>query len=403
MESTENKQTPYAQSGILFVIGAVVTGIITLVILYLTHKAVPFMMDDLWYSTRLYDEEPVRSLKDVVDAQIWHYNNWGGRSVTHGLLQLLLMAGESFADLCNVAVTVLLSFLLCLVAAGERPVGSLFFDHTSAHRVSRIAETVWLLTLGTGLLIGLNANWKMSMFWQAGAANYLYITVFLLLFLFVYLRELGEDTPRSLPGITLWILPLGLISGWSNENMGPTLWLVSLFCILYLRKTGRGIRLWMVLGNLSVLLGSLLCILAPGNRIRAAEAETGIGPLWKLFLRSYGECTAVFSFLFPTLLITGFLLMMTFILGVRLRLQDLVLLCAALLSWGAFILSPHYPDRATFGTLVLLLCANLSLADGILKKEKKSRMWLFLLALLIWLRAMYVLFEFLSISWGWIR
>ncbi len=401
MENTENKQTPYARSRILFVIGAFLTGIITLVILYLTHKAVPFMMDDLWYSTRLYDEEPVRSLKDVADAQIWHYNNWGGRSMTHGLLQLLLMAGETFADLCNVAVTVLLSFLLYLVAAGERPVGSLFSDGHDT--TSRTVLWIWLLTLGTGFLIGLNANWKMSMFWQAGAANYLYITVFLLLFLFVYLRELGENVPRSLPGITVWILPLGLVSGWSNENMGPTLWLVSVFTILHIRKKGRRIPLWTILGSATVLLGSLLCILAPGNRIRAVEAETGIGPLWKMFLRGYAESTAVFSFLFPTLVITVFLLIMTFITGLKLRLQDLVLLCAALLSWGAFLLSPHYPDRATFGTMVLLICANLSMADGILKKEKKGRMGFFLLALLIWLRAMYVLFEFLSISWGWIR
>ena len=38
------------------------------------------------------------------------------------------------------------------------------------------------------MILGLNANWKMSMFWEAGAANYLYMAGFLLAFLFCYLK-----------------------------------------------------------------------------------------------------------------------------------------------------------------------------------------------------------------------
>ena len=56
------------------------TAFLTLVFIlvtYMTHRAVPFMMDDIWYSTMLYDESiPIASLSDIVESQVWHYNNW---------------------------------------------------------------------------------------------------------------------------------------------------------------------------------------------------------------------------------------------------------------------------------------------------------------------------------------
>ena len=62
---------------------------------WLVNDAVPFMMDDLWYAEKLVSTEgpsgiPITSFKDIVESQIWHFYNWGGRSVTHGLLQVLL-------------------------------------------------------------------------------------------------------------------------------------------------------------------------------------------------------------------------------------------------------------------------------------------------------------------------
>ena len=128
--------------------------VITIIVLYVTHKAVPFMMDDLWYSTMLFSEEPIHSLGDILESQIWHYYNWGGRSVTHTILQLTLMSGEVVADILNVLVTVLLSGAVCVVAGVRKQNNILFY-----------------MFAVIGMLVGFNANWKMSMFWQAGAAN----------------------------------------------------------------------------------------------------------------------------------------------------------------------------------------------------------------------------------------
>lgn len=369
--------------------------LVSVVVVYVTHRAVPFMMDDLWYSTMLSSEEPLASFGDVIASQIWHYHNWGGRSITHGLLQVILMAGEAVADVLNVLATLLLTYMIC-VTTGYRRLPAYFAVF--------------------GMLFGLNANWKMSMFWQSGAANYLYITIFILLFLYCYLRELPEyencgqeevdvKPVAELPGILLWIIPLGVVAGWSNENMGPAVWILSLLAMFVQWKEKKKIKLWMLLGNLSCLLGSVLVVVAPGNFVRSAEAAGNqYGALWNLFLRCYGEAQAALNFLFPTLVILAAVLIMgKGVLGIPIGRRNWLLIFGALLSWGAMVLSPHYPDRATFGTMVLLICAIMSMVRNMIKVRKDLDVWFMGAAILVWLRGMFYLGEYLAICWGWIR
>ena len=374
---------------------------VSVLILYVTHKDTRFMMDDLWYSTLLSDDTPIASFRDIIVSQIWHYNNWGGRSITHGILQLTLLAGEKAADLLNMLMTFLLAWMICRVSQNRR---------------------LPALFAAVALPLGLNANWKMSMFWQAGAANYLYITVFILAFAFCYLRELPEEKVMSaerdgkiqtseekmqgnLPGITFWIFPLGIVTGWSNENMGPTMWILSLIVIFCAWKEKRKVSLWMILGSLACLIGSIMVIAAPGNFVRSAQApENQYGILWRIYLRCYSESRAAFEYLFPTLLTLVIVLLLAKAVGnVRLGRRNWLLLFCALLSWGAMILSPHYPDRAAFGTMVLLICVILSIAGRVLQKRKDLAWPLWGIAVLIWLKGMYFCCEQLGLSWGWIR
>ncbi len=382
---TQPKRNPFS------IIIAVLLLLITAVVLYITHKAVPFMMDDLWYATMLSSEEPIQNLGDIIESQKWHYMNWGGRSLTHGLLQIILLLGESTADILNVFVTFLLGAVICLIAGVSRDRQGLFFWWGSA-----------------AMLLGLNANWKMSMFWQAGAANYLYITIFILFFIWCYLRALPTTEtaiPKKLPGITFWIIPLGILAGWSNENMGPTTFILTLAVMFLVKRTQQKIPLWMFLGSITSLIGSILVIIAPGNFVRSSSVpETQYGILWRCFLHCYAECKAAFEFLFPVLLLLCIVLFIAkAVLKLSLGIQNILLLGCALLSWGAMILSPHYPDRATFGTMTLLLCVIISLTRKILTVRKDLSLPCFAICTLIWLRGMFFLGEFLSISWGWIK
>ena len=368
-----------------------------LLCIWKTQRAVPVMMDDEWYSTVLSSDAPLSSLHDIVEAQVWHYLNWGGRTVAHTIAQLIFLSlSEPVADALNIVMIVLLSWLVNAIM--------------NIHREQLFA----FVTLTLGFLHALNANWKMSMYWQTGACNYLYTTVLILAFLWIYFRTLDQTQEvlhKTVLPISILqavcICLLGLLCGWTNENMGPTVWVLTLLIILLRKHDRKPVRIWMFMGNLGCLVGSALMILAPGNSVRSAEvASSEYGALWQLFLRMYGICKGAWEYLFPALLVTALALFINLcMLKGRLNQKECILLLGALLSWGAMLLSPHYPDRAAFGTMCFLLCVLMSQAQAILTAltDKWHRLIFAGIGVFIWLRGMYFLGEFLAICWGWIR
>lgn len=355
--------------------------LLTCAILFYVHRQIPFMMDDLWYSTNLATGEPLQSFGDIIESQVWHFNNWGGRCITHGLLQCILMLGEPVADVLNVIATLVLGYMICVLADVKR---------------------FWAVFAAIAMTIGLNANWRMSMFWEAGAANYLYITSFILLFLWCYLRD---DLDKRCYGISFWIVPLGIIAGWSNKNMGPMAWVLSTLVIAgrLMKKEKTGV--WMWLGNIACLAGSVMVVVAPGNFVRSAQVESNeYGILWQAFLRGYSESKALLEFLFPTVLFVVMLVLICkYYFKVEIGRRNWILLLGALLSWGAMALSPHYPDRATFGTMILLICVSISLLKKMMEKSERKYSLILITSGLIWLRGMFFIGEYIAMLWGWIK
>ena len=97
---------------------------ITFVVIYLGNRAVPFVLmgDDKWYATKLFSEEPIRNLADIFAAQKWHFMNWGGRSIAHGILQVVILTGWNVADWINMVFSVLLALMIYKVSGADKPV-----------------------------------------------------------------------------------------------------------------------------------------------------------------------------------------------------------------------------------------------------------------------------------------
>lgn len=316
-------------------------------LIFTANRVVPFIRDDTWYMLNLVTEEPLKSLSDILQSQIWHYMNWGGRSITHGLLQAVLMTGEFWADILNTAVAFLLAWMIA-VAAGCK-------------------KWPWCFVSIT-LLIFTNYNTQGTMMWQSGCVNYLYSTVWILFFLHLYLRTLEEAKPKPF-GICFWIVPLGLITGWSNENMGPTAFVISLLVTAYVvRKEHRKPEAWMVEGCLASLTGSVLVICAPGNFVRAAEIPPYDSVWERLHHTLFEFYSATFGYLFFSLFL---LLAATYLyVGIchfKLRKWHWFMYLSAALAHGALLLSPTYPSRASFGIVCLCVTLTISLVSEVLK------------------------------------
>ncbi len=351
---------------------AVIAAFFLLILIeFILHRKITFMMDDNWYSTNLATGAPLTGISDVLESQLWHFFNWGGRVITHGLLQLTLMAGELFCDILNILMTLCLTLMLCVISGQYRP--------------------FWFLT-GLTLLTALNPNIKMSMYWQSGTANYVYATTWILVFLWVYLRQIKSPEAKALPLVNLWMPLLGLITGWSNENMGPASFVLSIAVILYLTKAVKcRLPLWTITGSLTCLVGSCLVILAPGNFVRVSNLDKmGLGET--IYNRILSMLCAGTDFLFPVaLLLVMLLFIYTLLLQEKLQVFHWFLLGHAILSYGAMILSPHYPDRATFGTLAVCICLIISLMADIMRKHPIWKKYFYLLTGCLWMYSLYTI------------
>ena len=204
------------------------------------------------------------------------------------------------------------------------------------------------------------------MLWQAGCANYVYSSVWILAFYISYLRALDSDK-KDIPGSGLFMIPLGLITGWSTENMGPSAFLVAsaITYIAYKKGSVRGSRLvQMIEGAFFALVGSVICILAPGNFIRKSDSAEDLA--LTVPDRLLQMLKGLGAYMFPALLI----LSIAYILYRKYSKERLskgfkLLMAGALLSYGAMIASPHYPDRAAFGTCILIEICAASLINSI--------------------------------------
>lgn len=343
---------------------------------FLMHRGVKFINDDLWYMRNISgtnadmsnaDTLPLlKSFKDIWESQVWHFYNWGGRNITHAVLQMVLMTGEVWADVLNMVMTVLLSFIIC--------------------KIARVNGLKWYLAANVCFIL-LNASVTNSILWESGSVNYLYSSVWIFTFAYLYLQEINpgdftlkrqqdnsENTrnKRRLPGIEAWIIPLAVITGWSNENMGPASFCLALGVIVYnLIWERKKPAVWMIEGAVFSLAGCIPMLLAPGNFVRSAYAdESSLAANVLGHLKS--EFIATFNFLFPVLAFTiPIIFIYVFTCGMKLGKKHVAMLVYAVLAHGAMVLSPTYPSRATFGVMIILIALDFSLLKDIFEKNEK--------------------------------
>lgn len=351
--------------------------IILTVLTFLLHQKIAFMMDDIWYGTNLVTNEPLRNFGDVVESQIWHFKNWGGRCVTHGILQLTLMMGEFGADVLNVVMTLLLAYMICVMA--QKKNWKAYF-------------------MAFALLYAWNANVKMSMFWQSGAVNYVYSTVWILLFFYLFINE-WQDGKEQYKLLKIFAPIIGVLAGWSNENMGPTCFLLALATIVYcVRWKKEKIKAWMLMACMGAFVGSVLVVAAPGNFARSSVIEKK-GLLETIWERIYSMLCAGTDYLFPMCLILVMIILIKCVcIKDRLKKHHIVLLISIILSYGAMVLSPHYPDRATFGTMVLGIVLFIELIFDLKERQIINKKWIDFLNVVFGLYAVFILLSELVIG-----
>ena len=224
----------------------------------------PLHRDDYDYMMVWKTGVPIASLSDVLSSAMQHYLLHGGRMVTVFCLDLFLWLGKPLFDATNALMFLALSVLVMM----------------HARRSAALTQTPGLLALAALLLWLSLPHFGEVAVWKSGSTVYLWSAVPAFLFLLPYnlaLKAMGEGQRTRHAWAILPMFLLGVLAGWSIENLAVTVTLLAFGCTLYARRHGA-FAPWMLTGALGALTGLIGLVAAPGNYVRydAQGADKGI-------------------------------------------------------------------------------------------------------------------------------
>lgn len=250
--NTFNKHTYHRnflkKGNLLF--GCVCLLIFTLI--YVLNIYFPLWADDWMYSFGL-DDKRIASFTDILKFQYHHYMTWGGRSIAHFNLQIMLFLGEGFANLINSIVFLAFVIIIYKTARLNNP---------------KLGASVSTLVLICILLWFLQSNFSHTVLWLTGSANYLWSSFFTLLFLYPFCFFYMKPSIKKSKLRNLLFLVGGIVAAWTVENMSISLVCFILTLFILLKYENRKIPEWAIFGFIGSLIGLTLLFAAPGNYVR---------------------------------------------------------------------------------------------------------------------------------------
>lgn len=308
--------------------------LLILVGMYILNHYTTLIVDDYGYSFSL--GHRTKGIMDILESQYNHYFVWGGRVVVHTIAQFFLMFDKKVFDIANT-----FAYLAMVLVV--------YF-----HAVGRFKIYPLLLLLINLLFFLCMPAFGQVFLWVVGACNYLWGPLLVFSYLIPYRIQYSKDTPVIDNKILCVIFGLlGIISGWTNENMGLTLaFVILVFMYLYWLEHKK-IYLWCICGFIGASIGAVALILAPGNMVRMEAGGFEVHFIDNLF-----NVTRMF-FKNDYLLLPDCIFLI--LLAINKKNLDYKLLSlyiiGFLVSMYAMLGSPFYADRAKFGSLVFIVVA----------------------------------------------
>ena len=327
----------------------VLTSILLFFGIYGLNHYFPITLDDWTYSMTA--EGNRVGFSDIIPYQYVHYFQWGGRSVVHAIAQFMLAAGVFWGDIINsIGYIVLVVTIYYIANKGNKSNLSLFVG---------INLLIWFLTPA---LIE-------NVFWITGSANYMWGTLLILLFLSFYCSAYltGKSNDSWIKACAMFFL--GIIAGWTNENMAVAMIFFVICLIMLAKKEKQTLHKWMVLGLIGAIVGCAFMLLAPGNYIRnAGELSNlnsgGTEPIYMFYVYRFTSILKMSTWyaLIPTVIYAIFLFLY-FKFKKKYsnkKILFLSLLFAFTAGVGTLAMTgaPTFPTRVWFAILIFLFIAT---------------------------------------------
>lgn len=309
----------------------------------------PLIADDYSYSLGL-DNTKINSVMDVLNYQWWHYFNWGGRTIAHTIAQLFLLFPKYIFSIINPVIYIALIYLIYLHIRGNREDKPLYL------LIIHLALWFFLPVFGQTCL------------WLIGSCNYLWTTVLILWFLWIFRKNSKDISIQKLIGVFI----LGIIAGWTNENTSAGLIVILMGYIIVqkIESKNNKISKLQIIGLLGALLGFILMILAPGNYVRNAEFQDNTFIIIKMIKRAIEITLSIENYLLPLIIGIIILISIKFYYKKKVGKDSWIFITGGVATAYSMILSPTFPERAWTGVIVFLIIATLLLLYDLSKINK---------------------------------
>ncbi len=222
--------------------------IITFLVMLILNNLTPLLADDYVY---LYK---TKNWFTILADEYNQYVTWTGRSVVHVIARIFLLLPKGIFNVFNALAYTIITYLvyrLTLQKQGEK---------YNSFRFITIQVLFWLFIPAFGEVF----------LWETGSANYLWGSLIILSFLYVYHREIIEEHVFTKTKLMIFLMfALGILAGWCNENTSGGALLIVLGYLGWQFYTKRKLSLWMFTGVVGNIIGLALMVLAPGNKVRA--------------------------------------------------------------------------------------------------------------------------------------
>lgn len=332
--------------------------ILFLIFLYFYMLSCNFMMpllaDDYNYSFIFGTEQFITTFNDLLISQYNHYMTWGGRTIAITLTQGFLALDKIYFNYWNAFIFILLLLLIYWVYRGEKPTFRL-----KAIPLFFVFFFTWTCVKAFGE----------NILWLCGSCVYLWPMTFILMFLLPY--RLHYKNPQKFNVFDKFyfspiIFLLGILAGWSNENTGLSMLLITASTVFYFHRT-KQLKPWMFVGLVGAFIGYVLLLAAPGNYAKAAltvhkESYTFWKQIEHAFLMQFKIMLAQIAAWVP---IFYCLLKIKNNKASRIFHKEfhfsIAFIFLSIVNNLVMIASPDFPNRAAFGSSIYLIIGAMGL------------------------------------------
>lgn len=303
-----------------------------------------FIYTGAWPSEHLSE---YHNIGDYISAVYTHMTLWNARMTSIIFEILAMQLPKGIFNILNASIYVLVGLLLNVIISGKKVL-------LKPLHLTLTFLLMWFFIPGMGSTV----------LWVSGAANYLWATVIILLFLLPY--RFNVSTKR---GWEEYYLPvLGLLAGLTNEVGGATTVLLALIFTVYnFKKSTNGNTVAQILGTLAAAFGcGMQVILSSGSaETQNYGASSGLG---QRFLDIILGTAHYSGFLILPILVFGGILYFN-----RKQLQEkacylwhggLIFLVSGLAGCAAILASPITPARLWFASNILFIIALLMMIEA---------------------------------------